>query len=66
MPSTAYDMGRNDYVLGNAMSDNRFKASSHAYQMWQQGWIDGVNADPLIDADERAALLGTEVDAAVA
>lgn len=62
MPATAYNMGRSDYVLGRSMSDNRFRANTTAYEMWERGWMDGVRADPLIDADERAALLGDEVE----
>jgi hypothetical protein len=61
MAATAYDMGRSDYMLGKSMSDNRFKAAHPAYRMWERGWVDAVRADPLIDADERAALLGEEI-----
>lgn len=53
-------LGRGDYSDGKTMSDNRFKACTPAYDAWLKGWMDAVRADPLIDEDERAALLGTD------
>lgn len=61
MPATAHALGYSDYMLGKSMSDNRFKVAHPAYRMWERGWVDAVRADPLIDADERAALLGEDV-----
>jgi hypothetical protein len=60
MPATAHAMGYSDYMLGKSIPDNRFKASSPAYKMWERGWTDAVRADRTISDDERAALLGEE------
>jgi hypothetical protein len=64
MPATARALGYSDYMLGKSMSDNRFKASSPAYKMWEQGWIDAVRADKTITDNERATLLGEETSTA--
>lgn len=56
-----YVRGRNDYTNGKSMSDNRFKSGTTAYQAWLEGWMAAVRGDPLLDDDERAALLGLEI-----
>lgn len=56
----AYVMGRSDYSDGKAMSDNRFLSGSQKYKDWERGWIDAVRADPLLDANERVALIGDD------
>lgn len=59
--SAAYHMGRNDYSAGKAMSDNHFKVlSKDNYRDWVQGWKDAVMADPLLDADEKAGMIGEQ------
>lgn len=62
MPSTAYDMGRSDYMLGKSMSDNRFKTTHGGLQNVGARRMDAIRADQTISDTERAALLGDEVE----
>ena len=64
--NAAYLMGQSDYNADKAMSDNRFRAGTDAYREWERGWMDAVRGDPLLDDDERAALLGLDaIDAEI-
>lgn len=57
----ARDRGRDAYVMGKHLPDNPYthetSIQSANHKAWADGWLEAAAADPLLDDEERAAII---------